>query len=252
MIMKHNPGWQEVMMNGISELTSNDQETQSASILVIEDDVVLGSTITRGLSETGYKCRLADLGRKAEEMLVKENYDVIILDLMLPDVSGIDLLKKIRTNQIDTPVLILTALGSVEDRVNGLNAGADDYLVKPFAFVELTARLEAIQRRSNKAVVTKLKIGELTMELTTRKVERAGRQIDLTPTEFKLLEFLMRNTERVVTRQMMCEHLWESNWEGVTNVIEVHINRLRTKINLANEPQMIHTVRGSGYVLRPT
>ncbi len=220
--------------------------------LVIEDDAVLGSTIARGLSEIGYECELADHGQRAEAILEKGSFDVIVLDLMLPDISGIDLLKRIRACGIDTPVLILTALGSVEDRVNGLNAGADDYLVKPFAFAELTARIEAIRRRSSKAVATKLKIGELTMELTTRKVDRAGRQIDLTPTEFKLLEFLMRNHDRVVTRQMMCEHLWESNWEGVTNVIEVHINRLRTKINLANETQMIHTVRGSGYALRPT
>lgn len=229
----------------------DEREVSPVKMLVIEDDAVLGNTISQGLTEQGYDCQWGATGQQALELANREQFDVIVLDLMLPDIPGLEVLKQIRQNKNETPVLILTALGSVDDRVKGLNAGADDYLAKPFAFAELTARLEAIRRRSSKAVVTRLKVGDLTMELTTRRVERAGRQIDLTPSEFRLLEFLMRNHEKVVTRQMMCEQLWETNWEGVTNVIEVHINRLRTKINLANEPQMVHTVRGSGYVLRP-
>jgi DNA-binding response OmpR family regulator len=169
---------------------------------------------------------------------------------MLPDMPGLDLLKKLRKDQNDVPVLILTALGAIDDRVTGLNAGADDYLVKPFAFAELSARLDAIRRRAQRGTTTALRVADLEMELTTRKVERGGRDVELTPTEFRLLEYLMRNSDQVVTRRMLCEHLWEADWEGVTNVIEVHINRLRSKINKGDEPQMIHTVRGSGYVLR--
>jgi two-component system OmpR family response regulator/two-component system copper resistance phosphate regulon response regulator CusR len=171
---------------------------------------------------------------------------------MLPDMPGMELLKKLRSSQNHVPVLILTALGSIDDRVSGLKAGADDYLVKPFAFAELSARLDAIRRRASRGTTTSLQVGDLRMELTTRKVERDGRDIDLTPTEFRLLEYLMRSSDQVVTRRMLCEHLWEADWEGVTNVIEVHINRLRSKINKGDEPQMIHTVRGSGYVLRAT
>ncbi|MFO1064791.1 MAG: response regulator transcription factor [Pirellulales bacterium] len=219
-------------------------------VLVIEDDPVLGRAISQGLSDQGDRCLLCDNGESGLVAAGQEKFDTIVLDLMLPDVHGLEVLKKLRNEKNDTPVLILTALGSIDDRVTGLNAGADDYLVKPFAFAELSARLDAIRRRSSRGSATTLRVGELQMELTTRKVERAGRDIDLTPTEFRLLEYLMRCSDQVVTRRMLCEHLWEADWEGVTNVIEVHINRLRSKINKGDEPQMIHTVRGSGYVLR--
>jgi two-component system, OmpR family, response regulator len=221
-------------------------------VLVIEDDPVLGRAISQGLNDQGDLCQWSDNGQKGLSLASQEQYDAIVLDLMLPDVSGLDVLKRLRDDKVETPVLILTALGSVEDRVTGLNSGADDYLVKPFAFAELSARLEAIRRRSSRGPTTALRVSDLHMELTTRKVDRSGRDIDLTPTEFRLLEFLMRNSDQVVTRRMLCEHLWEADWEGVTNVIEVHINRLRSKINKGDEPQMIHTVRGSGYVLRST
>lgn len=221
-------------------------------VLVIEDDPVLGRAITKGLTDQGDRCQWSDNGLTGLELATREQFDAVVLDLMLPDMPGLDLLKKLRNEQNDVPVLILTALGSIDDRVTGLNSGADDYLIKPFAFAELSARLDAIRRRAQRGTTTTLRVADLEMELTTRKVERSGRDIELTPTEFRLLEYLMRNSDQVVTRRMLCEHLWEADWEGVTNVIEVHINRLRSKINKGDEPQMIHTVRGSGYVLRST
>ncbi len=175
---------------------------------------------------------------------------MIVLDLMLPDIDGLEVLGKIRRDRLDTPVLVLTALGSVEERVRGLNAGADDYLVKPFAFAELIARLEALARRAVTHTVTELREGAVTLDLRTRRATREGREIDLTPTEFGLLEFLMRNSNQTVTRRMLCEHLWEANWEGITNVIEVHINRLRAKIDRGFSHPVIHTVRGIGYAYR--
>jgi len=219
-------------------------------VLVIEDDPVLGRAISQGLADQGDRCEWSDNGVAGLGLATEERFDALVLDLMLPDMPGLEVLRKLRTVQNDVPVLILTALGSIDDRVTGLNAGADDYLVKPFAFAELSARLDAIRRRASRGSMTTLRVVDLNMELTTRKVERDGRDIDLTPTEFRLLEYLMRNSDQVVTRRMLCEHLWEADWEGVTNVIEVHINRLRSKINKGDEPQMIHTVRGSGYVLR--
>ena len=156
----------------------------------------------------------------------------------------------IRKAGVRTPVMMLTALGSVDDRVQGLNAGADDYLVKPFAFAELLARLEAICRRSQDRPGSTLTVGPIKLDLATRRVTRDGTEITLTPTEFSLLEFLMRYAGQVVTRKMLCEQLWESDWEGTTNVIEVHINRLRTKLQKGTKEPLIHTIRGRGYALR--
>jgi two-component system OmpR family response regulator/two-component system copper resistance phosphate regulon response regulator CusR len=169
---------------------------------------------------------------------------------MLPDLPGLELLSSVRSAGIQTPVLILTALGSVDERVAGLEAGADDYLVKPFAFPELLARLAAITRRSLQLNAQQLTAGPLSLDLSTRRVLRHGKEIDLTPTEFSLLEFLMRNAGQVVTRKMICEHLWDADWEGVTNVIEVHVNRLRSKIDRDFAVPLLQTVRGRGYVLR--
>lgn len=219
-------------------------------VLVIEDDPVLGKAISQGLSGQGDRCDWSDNGLRGLGLASQEQFDAVVLDLMLPDMGGLDVLSQLRKSQNDVPVLILTAMGSIDDRVAGLNAGADDYLVKPFAFAELSARLVAIRRRASRGTATSLTVSNLHMELTTRRVQRDGRDIELTPTEFRLLEYLMRSSDQVVTRRMLCEHLWEADWEGVTNVIEVHINRLRTKINKGDEPQMIHTVRGSGYVIR--
>ncbi len=220
------------------------------AILIVEDDPALGRALERGLTSLGYDCSLARTGKKGLDLAFTQKYDAIVLDMMLPEVHGLEVLKAVRRQGIGTPVLALTALGGLDDRVGGLNAGADDYLVKPFEFPELVARLNAVCRRRTKATATFLKTGPLTLDLATRRVTREGRELDLTPTEFSLLEFLMRNAGQVVTRKMLCEHLWEEDWEGVTNVIEVHINRLRNKIDRDFGSAVVHTVRGVGYVLR--
>ncbi len=218
-------------------------------ILVVEDDAVLGKAIQRGLLEAGHQCEWARNGQKGYEQAQSQQFDVIVLDLMLPDLLGIDVLKRLRGQGLRTPVLILTALGTVDERVAGLNAGADDYMVKPFAFPELLARLDAICRRSQAKPSATTTAGELTLNLTNRRVMRQGKELDLTPTEFSLMEFLMRYAGQVVTRKMLCEHLWDSNWEGATNVIEVHINRLRSKVDKGYDRPLIKTVRGRGYSL---
>lgn len=219
-------------------------------LLVVEDDAVLGRVVQRELNEAGYQCELARSGQKGLEHARAQKFDAILLDLMLPDMSGMELLRQIRGDGIQTPVIVLSAMSSVDERVSGLNAGADDYLVKPFSIVELTARLTAVCRRSLNRPSTSMKVGPLDLDLTTRRVCRNETEIDLTPTEFSMLEFLMRFHGQVVTRKMLCEHLWESDWEGATNVIEVHINRLRSKIDKGFDEPMIHTVRGRGYTLR--
>jgi two-component system OmpR family response regulator/two-component system copper resistance phosphate regulon response regulator CusR len=219
-------------------------------ILIVEDDEVLGKALRRGLEEAGHRSWWVKSGQRGLEQAVTQKCDAIVLDLMLPDVSGLELLARLRAEGVRTPVIILTALGSVEERVAGLESGADDYLVKPFAFPELLARLAAITRRSIQLNSQQLAVGPLTLDLSTRRVVRQRREIELTPTEFSLLEFLMRNAGQVVTRRMICEHLWDADWEGVTNVIEVHINRLRSKIDRDFTVPLLQTVRGRGYVLR--
>ncbi|MFQ5731956.1 MAG: response regulator transcription factor [Planctomycetaceae bacterium] len=219
-------------------------------ILIVEDDPVLGKALDRGLRDVGHCCHWARNGKRGLELSEVQKFDAIVLDLMLPDLPGLELLDALRHEGIHTPVIVLTALGSVDDRVAGLNAGADDYLVKPFAFPELIARLNAICRRSIDKDTRKLQCGPLVLDLSLRRANREDRDIELTPTEFSLLEFLMRNAGQVVTRKMLCEHLWEASWEGVTNVIEVHVNRLRNKIDRSFDSPLIHTIRGRGYVLR--
>lgn len=220
------------------------------NVLIVEDDVVLGKALQKGIEEAGHRCVWVRSGQDGLEAARGQRSDVVVLDRMLPDVAGLDLLQQLRERGIQTPVLILTALGSVDERVAGLRAGADDYLVKPFAFPELLARLVAVTRRSLAPSSQQLKAGPLTLDLATRRVTRESQDVDLTPTEFSLLEFLMRNAGQVVTRRMLCEHLWDAEWEGVTNVIEVHINRLRGKIDRGFTSPLLHTVRGRGYVLR--
>lgn len=219
-------------------------------VLLVEDEKLLGKAIDRGLREAGHECTWASNGAKGLQLAQTQKYDVIVLDLLLPDLHGLRILQELRDAGIRTPVLILTALGSVEDRVQGLERGADDYLVKPFAFPELLARLHALCRRSSDRPAPQQQVGPLQLDLSTRRVLRAGREIDLSPTEFSILEFLMRHAGQVVTRKMLNEHLWGENWEGMTNVIEVHINHLRRKIDRGHDEPLIHTVRGRGYVLR--
>src|SRR5262245_3115134 len=219
-------------------------------LLIVEDDQALGKALHRGLCESGHTCRWVQSGQRGYDEASSQKFDAVVLDLMLPDLPGLDVLKRLRQTGVRTPVLMLTALGSVDDRVSGLKAGADDYLVKPFAFPELLARLEAILRRASERPRTVLDVGPLSLDLATRRVTRGGTEITLTPTEFSLLEFLMRYAGQVVTRKMLCEHLWEADWEGVTNVVEVHINRLRGKVDKGFEEPLIQTIRGRGYLLK--
>ena len=219
-------------------------------ILVIEDDPVIGKAVQRGLAEAGHECAWMKDGTHGLEAARSQKYDAIVLDLLLPGEPGLDLLEKVRADGIRTPVIVLTALGAVDDRVAWLTKGADDYLVKPFAMPELLARLDAVCRRTASRPSPMLQVGDLTLDLPTRRVTHGGAEVELTPTEFSILEMLMRHAGQVVTRKMLCERLWEADWEGTTNVIEVHINRLRTKLQRGAKEPLIHTVRGRGYALR--
>ena len=221
-------------------------------LLVIEDDPLIGKALRTGFSEAGHTCMWAKEGQRGLELASGQQFDAIILDLMLPGRPGLEVLTELRKSGIQTPVIALTALGSVEERVSGLNAGADDYVVKPFALVELLARVEAVCRRTVTRPPAVMQAGQLTLDLATRRVTREEHEIELTPTEFSLLELLMRYAGQVVTRRMLCEHLWETDWEGATNVIEVHINRLRGKLDKGFDESVIQTVRGRGYALRAT
>jgi DNA-binding response OmpR family regulator len=226
------------------------REKALMNVLIVEDDPVIGKALQQGFVEAGHQCTWVRDGVRALELGRNKNLDAITLDLMLPGVSGLDVLRRLRSEKIVTPVLLVTARGSVEERVAGLAAGADDYLVKPFAFVELMARIEAVCRRTVTRPSPTLEVGDLTLDLTTRRVARGGREIDLTPTEFSLLEYLMRFAGKVVTRKMLCEHLWDMTWDGTTNVIDVHINRLRSKLDKGYDESLIETVRGRGYAIR--
>lgn len=219
-------------------------------LLLVEDDALLGKSLQRGLREAGHECTWVTEGGQVLSQDDLASFDVIILDLMLPDISGWDVLRRLRGDKRETPILVLSALGSVDERVAGLQAGADDYLVKPFAFAELGARLEALSRRAGLTAKTELVEGPVRIDIRDRRAWRDGKPIELTPTEFSLFEFLLRHANQTVTRRMLCEHLWDADWEGVTNVIEVHINRLRSKVDRGFDHRLIQTVRGMGYALR--
>ena len=219
-------------------------------VLVIEDDQETGSYIVKGLAESGI---VADLARDGRDGLVKaigEDYDVAIVDRMLPGVDGLSIVQTLRGTGKETPILFLSALGDVDDRVQGLRAGGDDYLTKPFAFSELLARVEALARRKGGAQAeTRLRVGDLEMDLLAREVTRQGRKVELQAREFRLLEQLMRNAGQVVTRTMLLEQVWDYHFDPQANVIDVHISRLRQKIDRGFDPPMIQTVRGAGYKL---
>jgi two-component system, OmpR family, response regulator len=220
-------------------------------LLVIEDDREAAAYIAKGLSESGYVVDCAADGREGLFMATSGAYDALIVDRMLPQMDGLALIAALRSAEIRTPVLILSALGAVDDRVKGLRAGGDDYLTKPFAFAELLARLEALLRRgAGSAATTKLKVGDLEMDLLARAVTRGNRELDLLPREFRLLEFLMRHAGQVVTRTMLLENVWDYHFDPQTNVIDVHISRLRQKIDKGFAKPLLHTVRGAGYQLR--
>lgn len=220
-------------------------------ILVIEDDRATADYLTKGLREAGHVVDHADNGRDGLFLAAAEPYDALVVDRMLPGRDGLSVLEVLRATGNSTPALILSALGSVDDRVKGLRAGADDYLTKPFAFAELLARLEVLQRRGKAGgPQTKLQVADLEMDLLARTVKRAGREVDLLPREFQLLEYLMRNAGHVVTRTMLLENVWDYHFDPQTNVIDVHIARLRQKIDKDHPVPLIQTVRGAGYVLR--
>jgi two-component system OmpR family response regulator len=221
-------------------------------ILVVEDDPTTADYVASGLEQNGYVVDRAANGRDGLFHATDGNYAAIVLDRMLPGMEGLAVLSALRAAGIQTPVIILSALGSTDERVKGLKAGSDDYLVKPFAFSELLARIEALQRRNPgtpQNVTTRLECADLQMDLLTRRVERAGNRIDLQPREFRLLELLLRNHGQVVTRTMMLEEVWDYHFDPGTNVIDVHISRLRKKIDEGAETPLLHTVRGAGYML---
>ena len=220
-------------------------------VLLIEDDNQLASYLLKALGEVGMVVDRAADGKDGLFLAAGESYDVMIVDRMLPNLDGLSILRTLRASNNKTPVLILSALGEVNDRVQGLRAGGDDYLVKPFSFAELHARLEALLRRSNaEAPQTQLKVCDLEMDLLSRQVSRAGKIIDLQPLEYRLLEYLMRHVGQVVTRTMLLENVWDYHFDPQTNVIDVHISRLRNKIDKGFEPMLLHTVRGAGYIIR--
>jgi two-component system, OmpR family, response regulator len=223
-----------------------------ARVLVIEDDRGTAAEIKAALADHGFAVDVAETGRDGLLKAAAEKYDAIVLDRMLPgDLDGLGVLATLRTIGRDTPVLILSALSGVDERVRGLRAGGDDYLTKPFEFVELTARLEVLMRRhAMPARETMLRVGDLEIDLLTRQVRRADRAVALLPREYRLLEYLMRHPGRIITRTMLFEEVWGYRYDPQTNVIDVHVGKLRRKLEEGGRPQMIHTIRGSGYVLR--
>jgi two-component system OmpR family response regulator len=223
-------------------------------ILVVEDDKDVAGFVVKGLREAGHVVEHAANGRDGLFMAASENFDAIVLDRMLPGgVDGLKLLETLRSQGSTTPVMFLSAMAQVDDRVRGLKAGGDDYMTKPFAFAELLARVEGLARRgkTTDGPATKLAVADLEMDLLSRSVKRAGQKIDLQPREFRLLEFLMRHAGQVVTRTMLLEGVWDYHFDPQTNVIDVHVSRLRQKIDKPFDVALIHTVRNAGYMLRP-
>lgn len=220
-------------------------------LLIVEDDLEAAAYMVKGLKESGYVVDHVADGREALYRVAAESYDAVIVDRMLPGIDGLTIVRTMRSAGNHAPVLILSALGDVDDRVKGLRAGGDDYLVKPYAFAELLARLEALLRRGRAdAPDTTLKIADLEMDLVARTVKRAGRSIELKPKEFALLEYLMRHAGHVVTRTMLLENVWDYSFDPQTNVIDVHISRLRQKIDKGHDKALLATIRGAGYSLR--
>ena len=221
-------------------------------LLLIEDDARVADHVARGLREAGHLVDVARAGREGLLKAAAEQFDAIILDRMLPEIDGLKILHTIRATGDNTPVLILSALGDVDERIKGLRAGGDDYLPKPFALSELIARVEVLGRRGPAITeTTQLVIGDLVVDLLGRTVIRAGRRIDLTPREFRILEYLMRNEGRVVTRSMLLENVWDYSFDPQTNIIDQHVSRLRQKVDRDFATPLIQTIRGTGYVIRP-
>ena len=221
------------------------------SILVVEDDPQTARQLVESLTTSGYQVDLAATGTEALRRARSADYAVMTIDRMLPDIDGIAVMQHLRNDGIVTPVLIVSALGEIDDRVRGLRAGGDDYLVKPFAFAELLARVEALARRSATVVKeTMLRVGDLNMDLVSRTISRRGREIKLLPREFQLLEYLVRNQGRVISRSMLLQHVWDIHFDPATNIIDVYVGRVRRKVDGQQAYPLIHTVRGAGYCVR--
>ena len=220
-------------------------------ILVVEDDKKIASFVKKGLEAAGFAVDHAPDGEEGLHLALTESYDAAIIDLMLPRLDGLTLIENIRNDRINTPIIILSAKGSIDDRVRGLQTGSDDYLTKPFAFSELLARVQALIRRSTgTSEPTTLSLADLTMDLLAREIYRSGKKIELQPKEFSLLEYLMRNAGKVVSKTMIMEHVWDYHFDPQTNVVEARVSRLRDKIDMGFGDKLIHTVRGVGYVLK--
>ncbi len=220
-------------------------------ILLVEDDLNIASFILKGLKEAGFAVDYAANGEDGLHLVLNEPYDAAIIDIMLPKLDGLTLIEELRRKKINTPVIILSAKRSVDDRIKGLQTGGDDYLTKPFSFSELLARVEALIRRATRTTEpSRLHVGDLSIDLLTREIERAGKKIDLQPREFALLEYLMRSAGRVVSKTMILEHVWDYNFDPQTNVVDVLVCRLRDKVDRDFMEKMIHTIRGVGYVLK--
>jgi heavy metal response regulator len=219
-------------------------------ILVVEDERKVANFIRMGLAQENYAVDIARDGQEGLHLAESVGYDLIILDLMLPGVPGLDLLKRLRMNRKTMPVIILTAKSDISDKVTGLDSGANDYLVKPFAFAELSARVRALLRRDAGQTVTALHYEDLELDLIAHTARRAGAEIELKPKEFSLLEYLLRNAGRPITRTMILEHVWDIHFDSISNVVDVHINALRNKLDKDFRPKLIHTIRGVGYVLK--
>lgn len=219
-------------------------------ILVVEDEQKVASFIKKGLEEEGYAVDVAADGEEGLALGLARVHDLIILDIRLPKMDGLRVLQALRQDHVTAPVLLLTVRATIEDKVLGLDAGADDYLTKPFAFQELVARVRALLRRRAEAEPTVLRIDDLRLDPARRTVTRGGEKIDLTPREFALLDYFMRNPGRVLTRTMIAEHVWDYSFDTSTNVIDVYVNYLRKKIDSGREPKLLHTMRGVGYVLK--
>jgi len=219
-------------------------------ILVVEDDRKVASFVCRALEEAGYAVDVARTGSEGLTLAADRVHDLVILDVLLPEMNGFQVLRTLRQQGVKTPVLLLTARDAVEDKVRGLDSGADDYLTKPFAVEEMLARVRALLRRGDSAQSALLTVGDLVLDPATRTVSRDGNRIDLTTREFALLEYFMRHPGQVLTRTMIAEHVWNYNFDTMTNVIDVYVNYLRKKLDAGNGPRLLHTVRGVGYVLK--
>jgi two-component system OmpR family response regulator len=235
-------------MQGVASMRTDRQA--EPRILMVEDDTELAEEIRAELAACGYQVALAATGPEGLTEATQHSFDLLVLDRLLPGMDGIAVLEELRAAGISTPVLLLSALGAVDDRVRGLKAGGDDYLAKPFAVPELIARVEALLRRPLPSAATVLRVGPLVLDLITRSALRGQRAIELLPTEFKMLEYMMRRPGQVVTRDMMLEDVWHYRFLPQTNVIDVHMGKLRRKIDAVGEPPMIHSIRGAGFMLR--